>query len=71
MSMAIQQGQLITLSFEGREFQVIVVEPNGLGQDQPSVGFGFRMMERYAGIPNTTLSSWVRELEGNKYLELP
>ncbi len=33
---------------------VIVIDPNGLGTDQPSVGFGFRMVERYAGIPNTT-----------------
>lgn len=69
--MAIQQGQIITLTFEGREFQVVVVDPDGLGPDQPTVGFGFRMMEKYAGIPNTTLSSWVRESEQEKVLELP
>jgi hypothetical protein len=69
--MPIEPGQIITLSFEGREFQVIVVDPNGLGEDQPSVGFGFRMMERHAGIPNTTLSGWVRESGDKKHLELP
>ncbi len=69
--MSIQPGQLITVSFEGREFQVIVIDPNGLGIEQPTVGFGFRMMERYAGIPNTTLSGWVRESAEGKTLQLP
>ena len=69
--MPIQPGQIITVSFEGREFQVIVIDPNGLGVEQPTVGFGFRMMERYAGIPNTTLSGWVRESEQGKSLQLP
>jgi hypothetical protein len=69
--MPIQPGQLITVSFEGREFQVIVIDPNGLGTEQPTVGFGFRMMERYAGIPNTTLSGWVRESVEGKTLQLP
>jgi hypothetical protein len=40
----LKAGQRITLSFEGREFDVIVIDPNGLGEDQPSVGFGFRML---------------------------
>lgn len=69
--MAIQQGQLLTLSFEGREFQVIVIDPNGLGTDQPSVGFGFRMAERYAGIPQSTLTDWVTGTEDSKVLKLP
>ena len=65
--MKVKKGQLIDLSFEGREFEVIIIDPDGLGKDQPSVGFGFRMMERYAGIPNDTLSRWTTEesaLEG-------
>jgi hypothetical protein len=49
----------------------IVIEPNGLGEGQPSVGFGFRMAERYAGIPNDTLSRWVLDLDGNKSLQAP
>ena len=53
-----QKGQLIKIEFEGREFQVIVIDPNGLGRNQPSVGFGYRMMEKNSGIPNDTLSRW-------------
>ena len=64
-------GQRVTLSFEGREFDVIVIDPNGLGENQPSVGFGFRMMEKYAGVPESTIRSWVREKEGENVLELP
>lgn len=67
----VSAGQLVTITFEGREFDVIVINPNGLGQGQPTVGFGFRMMERYAGVPNTTLSGWVRESDGVKSLQLP
>jgi hypothetical protein len=69
--MNIKRGQLINLQFEGREFAVIVVDPDGIGKGQPSVGFGFRMMEKYAGIPNTTLSGWVRESGEHKSLQLP
>jgi len=67
----VKSGDRITLSFEGREFDVIVIDPDGLGEGQPSVGFGFRMMERYAGVPESTLRSWVREKEGLNLLELP
>lgn len=56
-----KSGDLITLSYEGRDFDVIVIDPDGLGKGQPSVGFGYRMMDRYAGIPESTIRSWVRE----------
>lgn len=59
--MRIKKGQLIKLNFEGREFEVIVIDPNGLGKEQPSVGFGFQMMERYAGLPTSTSENWLTE----------
>ena len=59
MDSSIKQGQLITLTFEGKEFEVIVIDPNGLGKGQPSVGFGFRMMDRHGGLPNNTSSQWL------------
>lgn len=59
-----QKGQLIKIEFEGREFQVIVIDPNGLGRNQPSVGFGFRLMEKYAGLPEPTLSRWLTRESG-------
>jgi hypothetical protein len=64
--MNIKRGQLIKLNYEGREFDVIVIDPNGLGKDQPTVGFGFMMMDRYAGLPQSTLSQW---LEGHPNTE--
>jgi hypothetical protein len=67
----IKPGQRIKLSFEGREFEVIVVDPDGLGPAQPTVGFGFGMMERHAGIPQSTLSTWVIEKDSDHRLELP
>ena len=71
MSEGLSPGQKITLSFEGREFDVIVIDPNGLGEQQPTVGFGFRMMEKYAGVPASTLSTWVFEKNDLSYLKLP
>jgi hypothetical protein len=67
----LKKGDRITLSYEGRDFDAIVIDPNGLGPGQPSVGFGFRMADRYAGIPQPTLSGWVIEKEGLKTLKLP
>jgi hypothetical protein len=64
-------GSRVPLSYEGRDFEAIVIDPNGLGKGQPSVGFGFRMAERNVGIPNDTLSRWVLESDDVKYLELP
>jgi hypothetical protein len=64
-------GDRITVAYEGREFDVIVIDPNGLGGGQPSVGFGYRMGEKYAGLPESTLRSWVRELDGEELVELP
>lgn len=67
----VKRGSRITLAYEGREFDVIVIDPNGLGAGQPSVGFGFRMAERYAGIPQPTLSGWVIEKPDGKVLQPP
>lgn len=67
----LKRGSLTKLTYEGREFEAIVIDPDGLGKGQPSVGFGFRMAERNVGIPESTLRSWVREIEGEISLELP
>lgn len=67
----VKRGDRITLSYEGRDFDVIVIDPNGLGVNQPSVGFGYRMGEKYAGVPESTLRGWVRGSDADKMLELP
>ena len=67
----IKKGSLTKVPYEGREFEVIVIDPNGLGDGQPSVGFGYRMAERNAGVPESTIRSWVREKSGEESLELP
>lgn len=77
--MKIKKGQRIAVSYEDREFDVIVIDPNGFGEGQPSVGFGFRMMEKYGGLPNNTLSNWLTKESGVQgapnneieYLKLP
>jgi hypothetical protein len=68
---ALKSGSLITLAYEGREFDVVVIDPNGLGKGQPSVGFGFRMADRYIGTPQPTLSGWVIGKDGDKCLKVP
>ena len=71
--MNVKKGQLINLSFEGKEFEVIVIDPNGLGKNQPSVGFGFGMMERHGGLPDATANSWLEGLQetGIEWLKVP
>lgn len=71
--MSIQKGQLIEISYEGREFDVIVIDPNGIGKGQPSIGFGFGMMERHAGLPTSTSNNWLQGVPNNEHecLKLP
>lgn len=71
MTEQLRQGSLITLSYEGREFEVVVIDPNGLGPGQPTVGFGYRMAERYVGVPESTARGWVRESGADKALLAP
>ena len=66
-----KKGDRITLNYEGRDFDVIVLDPNGLGPGQPSVGFGFRMADKYVGPAQSTLSDWVTGPEGERSLKLP
>ncbi len=68
---SVKKGDRITLSYEGRDFEVIVIDPNGLGPGQPSVGFGFRMADKYIGPPQSTLSDWVTGSAPSRYLKLP
>jgi hypothetical protein len=68
---SLERGSLTKLSYEGREFEVVVIDPDGLGPGQPSVGFGFGMMERNAGVPQSTLSTWVIDKEADHSLKLP
>lgn len=70
----IKRGAMITLPYETRDFDVIVIDPNGLGKGQPSVGFGLTMMDRYGGLPQSTSSQWIENAHPNsedKLLKLP
>lgn len=67
----IKSGDRIKLSYESREFDVIVIDPDGLGEGQPSIGFGYQMMEKCAGVPASTLSTWAFEKDNVTYLKLP
>lgn len=71
--MNVKKGQIIELDFEGRRFEVIVIDPNGLGKNQPSIGFGFGMMERCGGLPISTSDNWLEGLPNaeNECLKLP
>ena len=71
--MSIKTGQIVTISYEDREFEAIVIDPNGLGPGQPSIGFGFGMMERYGGLPTSTSDNWLQGLPNTEQqsLKLP
>lgn len=56
--MSIKAGQIVELEYEDRKFSVIVIDPNGLGANQPSVGFGYNMMEEHGGLPQSTSTDW-------------
>jgi hypothetical protein len=70
----VKRGQRITVTYENRDFELIVIDPNGLGERQPSLGFGLTMMDKHAGLPQSTSSGWIkgghREMD-KKTLETP
>ena len=63
-------GQIIPLRYKSRELKAVIIDPNGLGPDKPTIGLGFRGMNRHIGVPQQTLSDRVTEIEGSKYLKL-
>ena len=72
--MVVKRGQRILVAYEDREFEVIVIDPNGLGKDQPSLGFGLTMMDKHGGLPQSTSSGWIKEghrTNEEKTLEAP
>lgn len=58
MSLNIKTGTIVKVEFEDREIEAIVIDPDGLGRGQPSIGLGFRMAEKYMGLKHNTLSDW-------------
>ncbi|MGB5975634.1 MAG: hypothetical protein WBG38_20070, partial [Nodosilinea sp.] len=64
-------GQLIPLRYKSREIKAIIIDPNGLGPDKPSIGMGFRGMDRHTNVPSNTLSQRVIQNEEGTYLKLP
>jgi len=76
----LETGQLLPLSFLGRDFSVVVIDPDGLGPGKPTVGIGLRGMSRHTNMPVSTLVRRVIEvaeedtegsLAAGKYLKLP
>ena len=65
-----QVGQIIPLRYKSRELKAVIIDPNGLGPDKPSIGLGFRSMDRHIGVPQPTLSRRVMQIDGERWLEL-
>lgn len=38
-------GQIIPLRYKSRKMKTIFIDPNGLGEDRPSIGLSFRSMK--------------------------
>lgn len=60
-------------AFAGKELRLLTNDPHGLGPNQPSVGFGFGMMERYGGLPTSASDNWLEGLPNtdSECLKLP
>jgi hypothetical protein len=64
-------GQITIIEYKSREFRTVVIDPNGISKEQPTVGYGFRQAEKHIGIPHNTLSGWVVEDNEFKWLKVP
>ncbi|BAZ11384.1 hypothetical protein NIES4071_32100 [Calothrix sp. NIES-4071] len=68
---SINQGQLVEIEYEGQQLKAIVIDPNGLGNGQATIGLGFRMGKEYLGISEQAMSKRVTTIDGIKCLKLP
>lgn len=64
-------GQVIPINFKGRSFNAIIIDPDGLGPDKPTIGVGCRGMSRHLNISHTNLMRRVVQIEDSKVLKLP
>ena len=64
-------GQILPLRYKDREIKALIIDPNGLGEGRPTIGMGFRGMDRHIGIPRQTLQNRVAQIEDSKYIKLP
>lgn len=70
--MNIESGQALTVKYEKRDFELVVIDPNGVGIGQPTIGFGLRMMGRHSGLTHDRLSRWMeKDLDGLEYIKVP
>lgn len=67
----LEAGQIIPVQFKGREFNAIVIDPDGLGAGKPTIGVGYRGMSRHLDMPASTLQRRVLRSEDANWLELP
>ncbi|NJM98455.1 MAG: hypothetical protein HC800_15975 [Phormidesmis sp. RL_2_1] len=67
----LETGQLIPITFKGRTFNAVVIDPNGLGEGRPTIGIGYRGMSRHTEVPAQTFVDRVSEIEGVNVLKLP
>jgi hypothetical protein len=65
----LETGQLLSLSFLGRDFTVVVLDPDGLGPGKPTVGIGLRGMSRHTNVPLSTLVRRVIEVAQDETVE--
>lgn len=69
-STMLETGQIIPLKYKSREFRAIVIDPDGLGYNKPTIGLGYRAMSRHTDVPLTTLVKRVIKLSGEEDEEL-
>ncbi|MEO1352327.1 MAG: hypothetical protein AAFW84_26610 [Cyanobacteria bacterium J06635_15] len=69
--MTLEIGQLVPIRFKDRQFNAIIIDPDGLGPGKPTIGIGYRGMSRHTNVPAQTFVDRVSEIEGVKHLKLP
>jgi hypothetical protein len=67
----IKEGTIVGIQYEGKELRAIVIDPNGMGEGQPSIGLGMRISKEYIGISQSALSQRVISKDGLEWLKLP
>ena len=67
----LESGQVVPIKFKDRDFRAVIIDPDGLGPDRPTIGVGYRTMSRHTNVPLSTFVKRVIHNEGGSHLKLP
>lgn len=67
----LKTGECILIPYKSCELRAVILNPNGLGNNKPTLGLELSIIDDLMGIPGKYLANWMIETEEGYFLKLP